>query len=93
MWKQSLEEPSQCGKDRTPIPEKWEAVMGEGLSPGRKGMEWVPGGQNPHWTGWAQHTERAYTIHVPVLHTYCMRVYSDLGRGQKSPELSAPAAQ
>lgn len=67
--------------------------MGEGLSPGRKGMEWVPGGQNPHWTGWAQHTERAYTIHVPVLHTYCMRVYSDLGRGQKSPELSAPAAQ
>lgn len=38
-------------------------------------------GQYPHWTGYAQHTERAYAIHVPVLHTYGIWAYSDLGRG------------
>lgn len=43
--------------------------------------------------GCAQHTEMAYATHVPVLHTYCVWVYSDLGRGQKSPEFPEPAVQ
>lgn len=39
------------------------------------------------------HREDVCYIHVPVLHTHCMWVCSDLGGGQKSPELPAPAVQ